>query len=99
MTCAICNGTGMMRVVRSGPNDTEGRVARRFCICGALPKPQQGVSGNTPLEGRELTPPDLSRYRLKAGRFRMKIKRHKDYDYSDDAAAETIDFKALHGIR
>lgn len=102
MICAICNGTGLMRVVRSAPNDLDGSTATRLCICGVIPAPaptgHRGVAGNMPLEGRESILPDLSRYRLKARRARIKIK-GAAADYGDAATAITIDFKTLHGIK
>jgi hypothetical protein len=86
-----------MDVVVSHPHDTSGRREPKLCICGVKPRRRSGVAGNTPLFGNEITDlPDLSMYRLKAGRLRFKPP--ADFDYGDASTAETISFEDLHGI-
>lgn len=99
--CPICQGTGEVVVIVSEPYDPIVRREYRSCICGRARTQAQaarsGVTGNTPLVGREIKRPDLTRYRLRPGRVRLK--RSADWDYGDASKAETVDFFKLHGIK
>lgn len=89
-----------MTVKVSEPYDPVTRVEYRLCICGTMPRPTPGgVTGNMRLVGRETPMPDLSRYRLKAGRWRPKTKPRVAVDQDNDGIVETVSFKSIHGIR
>lgn len=96
MTCAVCNGTGYMVVVRSAPADGEIATGKRPCIMGCKPPAATpaigGVANNAPLKGREVRLPHC-----RIGRVRLKGMKPPTRDY-DGPPSETISKRDLFGI-